>query len=214
VAVADRTRTRTRTRTRAVAWAGACAVAAGTALAGAALAGCSSSPGPAAQAQAERSAVLPVAKQLRGQVAGAGVGWTASILGDYEACGVNDPLATSRGGSMLQYTARQLTTPFSSAVSFATFARQVVAAVNAAGWQLRPVGGPSDQGRYYAGRRDGFDLRLVEFNDTQGLGPTATIYVSGSCFDAGSSAQSFVKQGAVDNVTEPRPTSTPTPRYS
>jgi hypothetical protein len=212
VAVADRPVV-DRTRPRTGAWAGACAVAAGVALAGAALAGCSSSPGPAAQAQAERSAVLPVAKQLRGQVAGAGVGWTASILGDYEACGVNDPLATSRGGSMLQYTARQLTTPFSSAVSFATFARQVVAAVNAAGWQLRPVGGPSDQGRYYAGRRDAFDLRLVEFNDTQGLGPTATIYVSGSCFDAGSSAQSFVKQGAVDNVTEPRPTSTPTPRY-
>jgi hypothetical protein len=195
-------------RTRAVAWMGACTVA------GAALAGCSSSPGPAAQAQAERSAVLPVARQLHGQLTGAGVGWTAGILGDYEACGVNDPLATDRGASMLQYTARQLMTPFSHAVSFATFGRQVVEAVNAAGWQLRPVTGPSDQGRYYAGQRDGFDLRLVAFNDEQGLGPTATIYVSGSCFDAGSSAQGLVKQGAVDNVTEPHPTATPAPKYS
>ena len=193
-----------------IAWAAALAVVGTAALAG----GCSSSPSPAAQAQAERSAVLPAAKQLRGQVDRAGVGWTASILGDYEACGVNDPLATGKGAGMLQYTARQLMTPFSHAVSVATLGRQIVEAVNAAGWQLRPVGGPSDQARYYVGRRDGFDLRLVEFNDEQGLGPTATVYVSGSCFDAGSSAQGLIKQGAVDNVTEARPTATPTPKYS
>lgn len=195
-------------RTRAIAWLGAWVVA------GAALAACSSSPDPAAQAQTQRSAVLPAAKQLRGQLAGAGVGWTAVILGEYEACGENDPLATGQGASMVQYTARQLMTPFSHAVSFAAFSRQVVEAVDAAGWQLRQVTGPSDQGRYYAGRHGGLALRLVEFNDEQGLGPTATIYVSGNCFDAGSSAQGLIKQGPVDNVTGPRPTSTPAPRYS
>jgi hypothetical protein len=60
----------------------------------------------------------------------------------------------------------------------------------------------------------------VEFNDAQGAGPggsfhpTATTYVSGSCFNAGSSAQNLIKQGAVDNVTAPIPTATPTPKYS
>jgi hypothetical protein len=199
---------------RATARMAACAVAV------AVLAACSSSPDPTAQAGQERSAVLPVAKELRSQLAGAGVSWTASIVGDYEACGVNDPLATSQGSGMLQYTARQLMTPFSPEVPFPTFARQVVAAVNAAGWHLRPVGQSSDASSYYAGQRDGLDLRLVEFNDAQGAGPggafhqTATIYVSGNCFDAGSSAHDLTSQGTVDNVHEPSPATTPIPKSS
>jgi hypothetical protein len=192
----------------------ACAVVA------AVLAACSSSPDPNTQAQKEQSAVLPVAKQLRDQLSGAGVGWTASIIGDYEACGTNDPLATSSGDSMIQYTAQQLTLPFSHEVSFPTFARQVVEALNASGWQLRQVTGPSDQGRYYAGQHGGLDLRLVGLNDEQGAGPnasfhtTATIYVSGKCFDAGSSAHDFMQRGAIDNVHSPIPTTTPVPKYS
>jgi hypothetical protein len=199
---------------RAIARVAACAAAAVV------LAACSSSPSATEQAQKERAAVLPAAKQLHSQVVSAGVGWTALLLGDYQACGANDPLATSKGSSMLQYTAQQLMTPFSHAVSFETFARQVVETVNAAGWHLRPVAGPSGQGRYYAGQRGGFDLRVVEFNDEQGVGPggsyhpTATLYVSGPCFDAGSSAHDLVQQGAVDNVHSPVPTTTPVPKYS
>lgn len=205
--------TRPPSRARAIAQVAVCAVV------GAVLAACSSSPSPATQAQTERSAVLPAAKQLHGQLVGAGVGWTALILGDYEQCGENDPLATGQGDS-IQYTAQQLMTPFSHAVSFETFSRQIVEAVNAAGWHLRPVTGPSDQARYYAGQHGGFDLRLVELNDAQGAGPggsfhpTATTYVSGSCFNAGSSAQNLIQQGAVDNVTAPIPTATPTPKFS
>jgi len=183
-------------------------------------AACSSSPDPNDQAQKERSAVLPAANQLRDQLNGAGVGWTASITGDYEACGTNDPLASSKSDSMVQYTAQQETLPFSHEVTFPDFAGQVVEALNAAGWKLRPATGPSDQARYYTGQHGGFDLRLVELNDEQGAGPnasfhpTATAYVSGSCFDAGSSAHDFMQRGAIDNVHSPIPTATPTSKYS
>ncbi len=199
---------------RAVARVAACAVAV------AALAACSSSPDPHERAQKERSAVLPVAKQLRDRLNSAGVGWTASILGDYEACGSNDPLANSSGDGMVQYTAQQLTLPFTHEVTFPTFARQVLEALKAAGWQLRQVNGPSDKARYYAGPHDGLDLRLVEFDDEQGAGPggsfhpTATVYVSGKCFDAGSSAHDLIQRGAIDNVHSPIPTTTPVPQYS
>jgi hypothetical protein len=158
--------------------------------------------------------VLPAAKQLRGQLASAGVSWTAEILGDYQQCGVNDPLATGRGDNALQYTAQQLMTSYDHTVTFAVFSRQVVEAVNAFGWKLRPVPGPSSQARYYVGQRDGVHLRLVQQDVNSGLGPQATIWLSGSCFDAGSSATDLMEKGPGDTVKEPRPTSTPVPKYS
>jgi hypothetical protein len=178
------------------------------------LAGCSSSPDPNDLARQERSAVLPAARQLRAQLNGARVGWTASIIGDYEACGTNDPLATGDGDTLVQYTAQQETLPFSHATAFPVFAGQVITALDAAGWKLRPVTGPSDQGHYYAGRHGGLDLRLVEVDDQQGAGPNAsfhplaTSYVSGHCFDAGTSAHDLLQRGAIDNLHFPIPTTT------
>jgi hypothetical protein len=184
------------------------------AVAGAVLAGCSSGPDAQARAQAQRAAVLPAAKKLYSQVTASGVGWIGTILGGYETCGTDDPLATPSDDNSLQYTAQELMTPYSRAVANPVFRRQVVEALNGIGWQLRQTPSGSSPATYYTGQRDGTDLRLVELDNQPGLGPTATIFVSGPCFDAGSSAQQLRGKGAVDNITEPRPTATPTPKYS
>ena len=188
----------------AVAGAAACGV----------LAGCSSGPGPQAQARAQRSAVLPVAKKLYSQVTATGVGWIGSIVGGYETCGTDDPLATPSNGNSLQYTAQELMTPYNSSVAYPVFRRQVVEALNGTGWALRQTASGSSPATYYTGHRDGTDLRLIELDNQPGLGPTATIFLSGGCFDAGSSAQQLRGKGSVDNVIEPRPAATPTPKYS
>jgi hypothetical protein len=188
----------------AVTGAAACAV----------LAGCSSGPDAQAQAQAQRSAVLPAAKKLYSQVTAAGVGWIGTILGGYETCGTNDPLATPSNDNSLQYTAQELLTPVSRTAAYPVFRRQVVEALNGIGWALRQTGSGSSPATYYTGHRDGTDLRLVELDNQPGLGPTATIFLSGGCFDAGSSAQQLRGKGSVDNVIEPRPAATPTPKYS
>jgi hypothetical protein len=188
----------------AVAGAAACAV----------LAGCSSGPDAQAQAQAQRSAVLPAAKKLYSQVTATGVGWIGTILGGYETCGTDDPLASPSDGNSLQYTAQELMTPYSRSVAYPVFRRQVVEALNGTGWALRQTASGSSPATYYTGHRDGTDLRLVELDNEPGLGPTATIFLSGGCFDAGSSAQQLRGRGAVDNLVEPRPTATPAPRYS
>lgn len=190
-----------------------CAVT-GAAAACAVLAGCSSGPDAQSRAQAQRTTVLPVAKKLYSQVTATGVGWIGTILGGYETCGTNDPLATPSSDSSLQYTAQELMTPFSRSVAYPVFRRQVVEALNGIGWGLRQTASGSSPATYYAGHRDGTDLRLVELDNQQGLGPTATIFVSGPCFDAGSSAQQLRGKGAVDNVIEPRPAATTTPKYS
>jgi hypothetical protein len=178
------------------------------------LAGCSAGPGAQAQAQAQRSAVLPAAKKLYSQVTATGVGWIGSIVGGYETCGTDDPLDTPSNDNSLQYTAQELMTPYSSSVAYPVFSRQVVEALNGIGWALRQTASGSSPATYYTGHRDGTDLRLVELDNQPGLGPTATIFLSGGCFDAGSSAQQLRGQGSVDNVAEPRPTATPAPRYS
>jgi hypothetical protein len=188
----------------AVAGAAACAV----------LAACSSGPDAQAQAQAQRSAVLPAAKKLYSQVTATGVGWIGTILGGYETCGTDDPLASPSDGNSLQYTAQELMTPYSRSVAYPVFRRQVVEALNGTGWALRQTASGSSPATYYTGHRDGTDLRLVELDNEPGLGPTATIFLSGGCFDAGSSAQQLRGRGAVDNLVEPRPTATPAPRYS
>jgi hypothetical protein len=188
----------------AVTGAAACAV----------LAGCSSGPDAQAQAQAQRSAVLPAAKKLYSQVTATGVGWIGTILGGYETCGTDDPLATPSNGNSLQYTAQELMTPYSRSVAYPVFRRQVVEALNGTGWALRQTASGSSPATYYTGHRDGTDLRLIELDNQPGLGPTATIFLSGGCFDAGSSAQQLRGRGAVDNLVEPRPTATPAPRYS
>jgi len=90
----------------------------------------------------------------------------------------------------------------------------VVEALNGIGWALRQTASGSSPATYYTGQRDGTDLRLVELDNQPGLGPTATIFLSGGCFDAGSSAQQLRGKGSVDNVIEPRPATTPTPKYS
>jgi hypothetical protein len=188
----------------AVTGAAACAV----------LAGCSSGPDAQAQAQAQRSAVLPAAKKLYSQVTATGVGWIGTILGGYETCGTDDPLATPSNDNSLQYTAQELMTPFSRTAAYPVFRRQVVEALNGIGWALRQTASGSSPATYYTGHRDGTDLRLVELDNQPGLGPTATIFLSGGCFDAGSSAQQLRGKGSVDNVIEPRPAAAPTPKYS
>jgi hypothetical protein len=190
--------------------AAACAALAGCAL----LAGCASGPSAQALGQASRSVALPVAKQLYSQVTATGVGWIGTIVGDYETCGTNDPLVSPSGGSSLQYTAQELLTPFSRGTAYPLFQRQVVEALNGIGWDLRPVAGQPGAATYYTGQHDHADLRLIEINNQQGLGPTATIFVSDPCFDAGSSAQQLLGKGSTDNISEPHPTATPTPRYS
>lgn len=193
------------------------AVCAVCAVGCAVLAACSSAPsasGVSQQASSARAAVLPTAKQVRAQVAGAGVGWTAAIIGNYETCGEDDPLVTHKGSGMLQYTASELMTPFSRDVPFATFARQVTEALNAAGWSLRKQATAQAGTDAYTGSHGGLDLYLVEVYDQQSLGSTATIDVSGSCFDAGSAASSYIGPGPKDDIREPRPTTTPAPRYS
>lgn len=177
------------------------------------LAGCSSGPDAQAQAQAQRSAVLPAAKKLYSQVTATGVGWIGTILGRYETCGTDDPLATPSNGNSLQYTTQELMTPFSKSVTYPTFRRQVVETLNGIGWGLRQTASGSSPATYYTGHLDGTDLRLIELDDHPGLGPTATIFLSGTCFDAGSSAQQLRGKGSVDNVIEPRPAATPTPKY-
>jgi hypothetical protein len=185
-----------------------------TAAACAVLAGCSSGPDAQSQAQSERAVVLPAAKKLYSQVTGAGVGWIGTILGGYETCGTDDPLATPSNDNSLQYTTQELMTPFSKSITYPTFRRQVVEALNGIGWGLRQTAGGPSPATYYTGHLDGTDLRLIELDDHPGLGPTATIFLSGSCFDAGSSAQQLSGKGSVDNVVEPRPTATPTAKYS
>lgn len=178
------------------------------------LAGCSSGPSASAQARAQRAAVLPAAKHLNGQIVGAGVAWTADIDGQYWPCGTDDPAAEDQGSSEVQYSAEQFMTSFSRNTAFGTFSRQVTEALDAAGWHLRARKGPSSSASYYSARHSGLDLWLILFNEQQSFGPTATIDVSGSCFDAGSSATSLTgATGPQDQVSEPRPTSTPTPRY-
>jgi hypothetical protein len=105
-------------------------------------------------------------------------------------------------------------TPFSKTVSYPAFQRQVVEALSAAGWKLRPGSGGSSLATYYTARRDGTDLRLIEFDVQPGMGSTATIYLSGACFNAGSSVQQLTGKGPVDYILQPRPAGTPTPRYS
>jgi hypothetical protein len=185
------------------------------AIACAALAGCSSASAPDAQAtgQTERATVIPAAKQLYAQLTAAGVAWAGGLVGGYETCGTDDPLATPAGNTSLQYTVSQQTGPFSKSVSYDTFKRQVVEALNAEGWQLHQVTGSAAQASYYAGHRDGFDLRLIEQQQPT-FGSTATAYVSGSCFDAGSSAQQLIGKSPDYNFSEPTPTTTPTPKYS
>ena len=178
------------------------------------LSGCSSGPDAQAQAQTQRSAVLPAAKKLYSQVTAAGVGWIGTILGGYETCGTDDPLATPSNDNSLQYTTQELMTPFSRTTAYPVFRRQVVEALDGIGWALRQTASGSSPATYYTGHRDGTDLRLVELDNQPGLGPTATIFLSGACFDAGSSAQQLRGKGSVDNVTEPRPAATPTPKYS
>jgi hypothetical protein len=190
----------------------ACAVAGAAACA--MLAGCSSGPDAQAQAQTQRAAVLPAAKKLYSQVTATGVGWIGTILGGYETCGTDDPLASPSDDNSLQYTAQELMTPFSKSFPYPTFQRQVVEALNGIGWKLRQAASGSGPATYYTGQRDGIDLRLIELDSQPGLGPTATVFLSGACFDAGSSAQQLRQKGSVDNIDEPRPTATPTPEYS
>lgn len=178
------------------------------------LTGCSSSPDAQSQGQAQRDAVLPVAKTLYSEVSATGVGWIGTIVGGYEACGTDDPLASPSNDNSVQYTAQELMTPFSRSTPYPTFQRQVVAALNGIGWGLKPASGPLGAATYYTGHRDGADLRLIEVDNQRGLGPTATIFLSGTCFDAGSSASQLTGKGSVDNINEPRPTATPTPKYS
>jgi hypothetical protein len=182
----------------------------------ASLVACSSPPSPAAQEQASRAPVLPVARQFRAQVTSAGVGWTAEILGDYEECGSQDPLAAGRGDGKLQYTASELLTPYDQTETYATFARQFVESVDAAGWKLRKGSGadPETQARYYVAQRGGVDLWVIELDARPGLGPEADVHLSSStCFDAGSSAETIMTRGHQDQVKEPRPTATPTAKF-
>ena len=157
------------------------------------LAACSSSsPSTQAQAQAERAAVMPAARALYGQVTSDGVAWTAVITGSYALCRTDDPLATSSGFNSVQYTASALMGPFDSRIAYTTFSRQVVEALNAAGWDLKPATGASSQASYYNGRRNGLDLWLIEFDDQPSPGQTATIFLSGSCFTAGAATEQLL----------------------
>ena len=180
----------------------------------AALTGCSSGPDAQAQGQTQRDAVLPAAKTLHSQLTATGVGWIGSITGSYLACGSNDTLATPSNGSSIQYTAQELMTPYRKSTAYSTFQRQVVEALKAIGWSLTPSAGGSSEATYYTGHRDNTDLRLIELDQNPGLGPTATIFLSSACYDAGSSAQQLIGKGAVDNIHEPIPTTTPVPKFS
>lgn len=184
------------------------------AIACVALAGCSSSSSSVAQStgQAERAKVIPAAKQVYDQLSTAGVAWAGGIVGGYETCGTDDPLATPGSSTSLQYTVSQQMRPFSKSVSYDTFKRQMVEALNAEGWQLHPVTGSAAQASYYAGHREGFDLRLIEQQQPT-FGSTATAYISGSCFDAGSSARQLIDKSPDYNLSEPAPTATPNPKY-
>ena len=190
----------------------ACAVTGAAACA--VLAGCSSGPGRAGTgagtalggAARRQEAVQPGHRRRRGL--------DRYHLGGYETCGTDDPLATPSNDNSLQYTAQELMTPFSRTAAYPVFRRQVVEALDGIGWALRQTASGSSPATYYTGHRDGTDLRLVELDNQPGLGPTATIFLSGGCFDAGSSAQQLRGKGSVDNVTEPRPAATPTPKYS
>ena len=181
-------------------------------------AGCSSSPAatPPAQVKAGRAAVLSVAGQFISQIAATGVAWSGGATGGYQECGANDPLASPAPGSSLQYTAQELLTPFSQAVSYSVFKRQAAAALNGLGWSLKPATGGSSAATYYAGHRGSTDLRVIELDEPGSLGPAATVYFSDACFDAGSSAsaQQYLSSSPDFNSRSPRPTTTPTPRYS
>lgn len=181
-------------------------------------AGCSSSSSAAASAQvkAGRAAVLAVAKTFLPQIAATGVAWSGGLTGGYQECGANDPLATAASGSSLQYTVQELLTPFGSKVSYPVFKRQVVEALGGLGWKLKPATGGSSLATYYTGRRGSTDLRVIELDQTQTTGPSATVYFSGACFDAGSSsaAQQYLSHSPDLNSGAPRPTATPVPRYS
>lgn len=182
------------------------------------VAGCSSSPAATAPAQvkAGRAAVLSVADKFISQIAATGVAWSGGATGGYQECGANDPLASPATDSSLQYTAQELLAPFSPAVGYPVFKRQVAAALNGLGWSLKPVTGGSSPATYYTGRHGNTDLRVIELDEPNGLGPTATVYFSGACFNAGSSAsaQHYLSGSPDFDSRNPRPTTTPVPRYS
>jgi hypothetical protein len=181
-------------------------------------AGCSSSPAvtPQAQVTAGRAAVLSVADKFIAQIAATGVAWSGGTSGGYQECGANDPLASPATDSSLQYTAQQLLAPFSRSVSYPVFKRQVVEALNGLGWSLKPATGGSSPATYYAGRHGNTDLRVIELDEPDSLGPTVTLYFSDACFNAGSSAaaQHYLSSSPDFNGRSPQPTATPTPQYS
>ena len=185
------------------------------AAAAALLAGCSSgssSGGPSGTAQTQRSAVLAAAKHLDEQVRVAGVGWSGNISGLYDSCGQADPLAAKGSASMVQYTATELIGAFRHGVPQTVLGRQVNEVLAAGGWTLRPLTVPASPATWYTSHYGGLDLRVEDYA-SGALGASVTLDVSGSCFDAGSSARTL-KQGTVDNLDQPNPTATPTPRYS
>lgn len=169
----------------------------------------SSGGGTGGQVQAARAAVQAAAENLYRQIVAAGAGWTAVISGGYQACTVS-----GSSNDMLQYTATEIMQPFSHAVSFAVFTRELVATLNALGWDLRSVSVPQSTAQNYAGRDGHLDLRVIAYDQQPGLGSTGTLYVSNGCFSGGSAAAHLIGEGSADTVHEPRPTSTPTPKYS
>ena len=181
-------------------------------------AGCSSSSSAAspAQVKAGRAAVLAVADKFVPQIAATGVAWSGGLTGGYQECGANDPRASPASSNSLQYTVQELLTAFSSKVSYPVFKRQVAEALNGLGWQLKPVAGGSSPATYYAGHRGSTDLRVIELDETQSIGPSATVYFSDACFDAGSgsAAEQYLSHSPDFDGGAPRPTTTPTPRYS
>jgi hypothetical protein len=182
------------------------------AAAAALLAGCSSggsSNSSSGTAQTERSNALAAAKNLDSQVRTAGVGWSGNISGLYDSCGQADPLAAKGSASLVQYTATELVGAFRSGVAQTVLSRQVNEVLAAGGWKLKPLTVPASPATWYTSQRDGLDLRVEDYA-SGALGASVTLDISGSCFDAGSSAQTL-KQGTVDNLNQPNPTATPTP---
>ena len=150
------------------------------------------------------------AKKVHSELASVRTAWSAVITGGLFTCGASDELASGKGPNALQYTASQERTLLKKgSVPLAALDSELVHKLDAAGWNLRPAPAPNPQSpaaATYVGRRSGLDVRLLEINDSRGLGAVVSIDISASCFDtASSSAAIKLMNGSRDDISEPRP---------
>ena len=179
----------------------------------AALAACSSGPSPAQRARSSRAASVAAAKNVHQELGRVPIAFNADISGRLYSCGSFDETAAGKGPHALQYTTSEdWTLVKRGSVPLSVLGREVVQALDTAGWHLRSAPPPNPEhpaAATYAGQRDGLTMQILEINDTPGLGALVTVFVNAKCFDAGSSSSSLkFTEAYEEDITAPRPSPT------